>query len=74
MFNLILETVDKSECRKITRINKVRNDYLHRKEKEPKHLFGREATKTYAPIVEAAITILKEKLDVYRVVVWKGWL
>jgi len=46
MFNLILETVDKSECRKITRINKVRNDYLHRKEKEPKHLFGREATKT----------------------------
>jgi len=68
---LVMKVIDKKERGTILRINKARNDFVHRRE-NVKFKRGKEAEEEYQPLVEEAKRILREKLDVMRLFVGKG--
>lgn len=67
---LAIGKIDNQEYNIIKRINEERNKFLHRRDK--RYARGEEAQKKYNPLVNEAIRILKEKLDVVRLMVSKG--
>jgi uncharacterized protein YutE (UPF0331/DUF86 family) len=62
---LELKIIEKTECEILTKLNGIRNDFIHRTAKDP-NMFGTEATKKYEPLVKEAIRILRDELDGYR--------
>ena len=72
---LTIRKVDNKEYKTIMQINDERIKFLHRREERAegeKFLRGAEAKKTYDPLIEEAIRILKEKFSVERLYVGKG--
>jgi len=68
---LTIGKINNKEFRTIKAINKERNNFIHRREvKQFAH--GEQAKIKYKPLVNEAIRILKEKLNVVRLHVSKG--
>lgn len=63
--------IDEKEYATIKTINKERNAFVHRKAKE-KFKRGEEAKDKYVPLIDEAMQILKEKLNVIRLYVSRG--
>ena len=68
---LAIKKIEKEEYDTLIAINKERNNFIHRGERE-KFKRGIEAQKVYGPLVDAAIRILEERLDAVRLRVSKG--
>ena len=67
---LTIKRIDKNEYTAIMEINKARNKFVHRREKEEFER-GAEAKKKYEPLVNEAIRILREKLNAERLFIMK---
>ena len=62
---LVIEKIYSDEYRTIRTVNQERNNFLHRREKE-KIEREEKARKKYGHLLNEAIRVLKEKLDVVR--------
>ena len=67
---LILEKIEKEEYNAILKINTERNKFIHRR-KEEEFKRGKEAEKLYSRLVDEALQILIEKLNVKRLYISK---
>lgn len=67
----VLKIIDEREKKKIMDINTHRNKFIHRR-KKTKFPLGKKARETYEPLANEALRILKEKLDVARLVIGRG--
>ena len=67
---LLLKIIDKSEQKVIQKIGEERNKFVHRKTGSD-YFIGTRANVEYEPLVNAAIRILKEKLNAQRIVTFK---
>ena len=66
---VLMDVIDKQECKIIRKISEERNKFVHRK-KGSNYFIGTRANVEYEPLVEAAIRILKEKLNAEKIVVF----
>lgn len=62
-----IEIIDNKEFKTIMDVNSERNNFVHRATREPK--FGAEADKSYGALVNDAMRVLLERLNVVRVYV-----
>ena len=67
---LILDKIDKNEYNAILKINTERNNFIHRR-KEEEFKRGKEGKKLYSKLIDEAIRILIEKLNVKRLLISK---
>ena len=67
LFLLALKKIEANDYDKVLHINKVRIQFIHRKETY-KFLVGTKAKEEYESLVNEAIRILEEKLDAVKVV------
>lgn len=63
-------TIDKKKYETVIEINKTRNKFLHRREKEEFER-GAEAKRRYEPLVKEAIRILRERLPTKHLFIMK---
>jgi hypothetical protein len=68
---LIIKRIDGEEFETIKKLNEERNNFMHRRETK-RFAWGKQADKKYQPLALEAIRILREKLNVVRLVVSKG--
>ena len=66
---VLLNVIDKQECKIIQKIGEERNKFVHRKTGS-NYFIGTRANVEYEPLVKAAIRILKEKLNAEKFVVF----
>ena len=66
---VLMNVIDKQECRIIQKIGEERNKFVHRKTGS-NYFIGTRANVEYEPLVKAAIRILKEKLNAEKFVVF----
>jgi len=62
---VLIDVIDKEECKTIKKIGEERNKFVHRKTGSD-YFIGTRANVEYEPLVKAAIRILKEKLNAER--------
>jgi len=67
---LLMDVIDKQECKTIQKIGEERNKFVHRKTGS-NYFIGTRANIEYEPLVKAAIRILKEKPSAERFVVFR---
>lgn len=70
LFLLAVKRIDYNEFLKIRQINSIRNKFMHRRETY-NYKIGTRAKREYEPLVNEAIRILKEKLNVVKVIIFK---
>jgi len=68
---MVIGKIDSEECKTIKTVNEERNNFIHRRGEE-RFKRGLEAKDKYAPLIDDAIRILKEKLNVLRIFIGKS--